>query len=142
MTKISKQRKCFGKWLMQYGTVMKRIFATGIKLRLKVRDLKLENILLDKNLNVKVIDFGFTRNTENNKLLDTFCGSPAYAAPEIISAKKYSGKSADVWSLGVIFFTMVAGYLPFDEDDEKEMHKKVLGMEYTIPPNLHVGTYF
>ena len=86
-----------------------------------------------------MIDFGFTRNMENNKLLDTFCGSPAYAAPEIISAKKYSGKFADIWSLGIIFYTMVVGYLPFDEDDEKDMHKKVLGMDFTIPSNLQPG---
>jgi serine/threonine protein kinase len=126
---------------MQYVTATKRIIAIGMNASHKVRDLKLENILLDKNLNVKVIDFGFTRNTDNNTLLDTFCGSPAYAAPEIISAQKYSGKRADVWSLGVIFFTMVAGYMPFDEDDEKEMHKKVLGMEFTIPSNLQNGMY-
>ena len=67
---------------------------------ISIRDLKLENILLTDDLRVKVIDFGFTREYNDRKLLDTYCGSVAYAAPEMIEGKKYSGTSTDIWSLG------------------------------------------
>ena len=64
------------------------------------RDLKLENILLTDDLQVKLIDFGFTRFYDDSTLLDTYCGSAAYAPPEIVAGQKYSGPEADVWSLG------------------------------------------
>ncbi|PFX31108.1 NUAK family SNF1-like kinase 1 [Stylophora pistillata] len=81
------------------------------------RDLKCENILLDQDNIVKVSDFGFATRYPKNKcdLLSTFCGSYAYAAPEILQAQKYDGRSADVWSMGVILFAMVCGRLPFND---------------------------
>eukprot|EP00158_Paraphelidium_tribonemae_P006864 Partr_v1_DN28006_c3_g2_i2_m57171 putative serine threonine protein kinase len=98
------------------------------------RDLKLENILLDRNLNIKLIDFGFTREYDKtSKLLETYCGSTAYAAPEMIAGKKYSGPEADIWSLGVILYTMVCGYLPFDDDNEAVVHSKILSLSYEFP---------
>ncbi|KAJ3020134.1 hypothetical protein HKX48_001240 [Thoreauomyces humboldtii] len=100
------------------------------------RDLKLENVLLTKELNVKLIDFGFTRNITKKNLLDTYCGSVAYAAPEMILNKRYSGPQADVWSLGVILYTFVCGYLPFDDDSEQQVRHKILHLDYSFPSHL------
>ncbi|KAJ3150047.1 hypothetical protein HDU86_006771 [Geranomyces michiganensis] len=100
------------------------------------RDLKLENVLLTEDLNVKLIDFGFTRKVNTRKLLDTYCGSVAYAAPEMILGKQYSGPQADVWSLGVIFYTLLCGYLPFDDDNEATLRQKILDLDYELPEFL------
>lgn len=98
------------------------------------RDLKLENIMMDSNMNPKIIDFGFTREVETkDKLLETYCGSVAYASPEMVSGQKYSGPEADIWSLGVILYTMVCGYLPFDDDVESRVHAKIMNLEYDVP---------
>ncbi|KAF9420798.1 hypothetical protein BGZ94_009033 [Podila epigama] len=100
------------------------------------RDLKLENILLDSQNNIKLIDFGFTRECESKKLLESYCGSAAYTAPEIILGKKYSGPEADIWSLGVILYTLLAGYLPFDDDNEKVVQDKIVDLDYEITDEL------
>lgn len=87
------------------------------------RDLKLENLLLDKHRNIIISDFGFVNsyNKEKNDLMKTSCGSPCYAAPELVLTQSpYSGKKVDIWSLGVILYAMLAGYLPFDDDAENE----------------------
>ena len=83
------------------------------------RDLKAENILLDENENIKLADFGFANYYSNDGLLDTYCGSPPYAAPELFQARKYIGPEVDVWSLGVILYSMVTGSLPFDGSNIK-----------------------
>ena len=80
------------------------------------RDLKPENLLLDENNNIKLIDFGLSNSMKDSLALKTACGSPNYAAPEIISGKAYSGIEVDVWSCGVILYAMVCGSLPFDDD--------------------------
>ncbi|KAF9977807.1 hypothetical protein BGZ75_010209, partial [Mortierella antarctica] len=100
------------------------------------RDLKLENILLDSQDNIKLIDFGFTRECESKKLLESYCGSAAYTAPEIIVGKKYSGPEADIWSLGVILYTLLAGYLPFDDDNESVVQDKIVDLDYEMPSEL------
>ncbi|KAF9999315.1 hypothetical protein BGZ79_007067, partial [Entomortierella chlamydospora] len=100
------------------------------------RDLKLENILLDAQNNIKLIDFGFTRECESKKLLESYCGSAAYTAPEIIVGKKYSGPEADIWSLGVILYTLLAGYLPFDDDSEAVVQDKIIDLDYEIPTDI------
>lgn len=83
------------------------------------RDLKLENLLLDRNRNVIITDFGFANNFESKRddLMATSCGSPCYAAPElVVQDGLYAGSAVDVWSCGVILYAMLAGYLPFDDD--------------------------
>ena len=80
------------------------------------RDLKPENLLLDDNYNIKLIDYGLSNSMKDSQALKTACGSPNYAAPEVISGRAYSGAETDVWSLGVILFAMVCGTLPFDDD--------------------------
>jgi serine/threonine protein kinase len=82
------------------------------------RDLKLENILLDKKRNAKLSDFGFTRECEARSHLETVCGTTVYMAPELIEKKKYDGFKIDIWALGVILYTMLYGGMPFDDEDE------------------------
>lgn len=83
------------------------------------RDLKLENILLDCNGNAKLTDFGFARDCSTKTLLETICGTTAYMAPELIENKPhYDGYKIDVWALGIMLYTMLAGFMPFDEVDE------------------------
>ncbi|GAA5951592.1 hypothetical protein JCM3765_005979 [Sporobolomyces pararoseus] len=97
------------------------------------RDLKLENVLLDERCRVKVADFGFGREFERGKWMDTWVGTLGYCAPEVISGKKYLGEEVDIWSLGVIFYALVTGSLPFDDDDEGIMKEMILKCEYEIP---------
>ncbi|KAI5801921.1 kinase-like domain-containing protein [Pyronema domesticum] len=100
------------------------------------RDLKLENIMLDKNENVKLCDFGFTREYERNKLLQTFCGTVCYSAPEMLKGERYMAHAVDVWSLGVILYTLLCGELPFDEDIENDTKLKILNDEPKYPTDI------
>ncbi|KAK8395972.1 hypothetical protein O3P69_005219 [Scylla paramamosain] len=97
------------------------------------RDLKAENLLLDKDLNIKLADFGFSNFYTPGVLLSTWCGSPPYAAPELFEGKEYDGPKADVWSLGVILFVLVCGYLPFDAKTLQTLRSIVVAGKFRIP---------
>ncbi|EGD81626.1 CAMK/CAMKL/MARK protein kinase [Salpingoeca rosetta] len=97
------------------------------------RDLKAENLLLSQDLNIKIADFGFANQYRSGQKLDTFCGSPPYAAPELFQGREYDGPEVDVWSLGVILYTLVSGTLPFDGATLKDLRARVLRGKYRIP---------
>src|SRR6201999_1884412 len=98
------------------------------------RDLKLENILLDRHENVKLVDFGFTREYEGkSSYLQTWCGTICYSAPEMLRGEKYAGEKVDVWSLGIILYALLRGELPFDEDDDVATKAKILKEEPVYP---------
>ncbi|CAM4765576.1 unnamed protein product [Rotaria magnacalcarata] len=100
------------------------------------RDLKPENLLLDRRENLKLIDFGLCAQPTggiNLAYLGTACGSPAYAAPEIIAGTTYRGDVADVWSLGVLLYALLCGSLPFDDENIASMYAKIQNGVYHIP---------
>ncbi|GAV54982.1 hypothetical protein ZYGR_0AS03050 [Zygosaccharomyces rouxii] len=90
------------------------------------RDLKLENILLDKKGNAKLTDFGFTRECVSKSSLETICGTTVYMAPELTQRQAYDGFKIDIWSLGIILYTMINGTMPFDEEDETRTKWKIV----------------
>ncbi|XP_074656390.1 testis-specific serine/threonine-protein kinase 3-like [Tubulanus polymorphus] len=98
------------RWMAQLGDAVRYLH----RLQISHRDLKLENLLLDGHQNIKLCDFGFARDCDQN-LSSTFCGSKSYASPEILSGVPYDPKKADIWALGVILFILVTGRMPFDE---------------------------
>jgi 5'-AMP-activated protein kinase, catalytic alpha subunit len=94
------------------------------------RDLKPENLLLDFDKGIKLVDFGLSNTYKKGELLKTACGSPCYAAPEMIAGKKYHGTNVDIWSCGVILFALVCGYLPFEDPNTSNLYKKILSADY------------
>ncbi|XP_065559798.1 serine/threonine-protein kinase SIK3-like isoform X2 [Artemia franciscana] len=97
------------------------------------RDLKAENLLLDKDMNIKIADFGFSNYFEDGIPLSTWCGSPPYAAPELFEGKEYDGPKADIWSLGVVLYVLICGALPFDGITLHDLKKKVTAGKFRIP---------
>ncbi|CAH8435443.1 unnamed protein product [Schistosoma rodhaini] len=97
------------------------------------RDLKAENLLLDYQNNIKLADFGFANHFNAASLLDTFCGSPPYAAPELLNGEKYMGPEVDVWALGVLLYLFISGTLPFEASTLKELHRRITQCDYRIP---------
>lgn len=92
------------------------------KLKIAHRDLKPENLLLDSDHNIKIVDFGLSNFYSHGGLLSTACGSPCYAAPEMIAGLPYIGIRVDLWSCGVILFALLAGYLPFENANTKHLY--------------------
>ncbi|KAF2610178.1 hypothetical protein F2Q70_00009504 [Brassica cretica] len=103
------------------------------------RDLKPENLLLESKCNVKIADFGLSNVMRDGHFLKTSCGSPNYAAPEVISGKLYAGPEVDVWSCGVILYALLCGTLPFDDENLSNLYKKIKGGIYTLPSHLSAG---
>lgn len=100
------------------------------------RDLKPENLLLDFDNCLKLVDFGLSNLYEKGQTLKTACGSPCYAAPEMIAGKRYHGLQTDIWSSGVVFYAMVAGYLPFEDPKTSNLYKKIMAADYQMPKFL------
>jgi BR serine/threonine kinase len=97
------------------------------------RDLKPENLLLDEKNNIKIADFGMASLQPAGSMLETSCGSPHYACPEVIRGEKYDGRKADVWSCGVILYALLVGALPFDDDNLRQLLEKVKRGVFHIP---------
>ncbi|CZS88007.1 probable carbon catabolite-derepressing protein kinase [Rhynchosporium graminicola] len=103
------------------------------------RDLKPENLLLDENLNVKIADFGLSNIMTDGNFLKTSCGSPNYAAPEVINGKLYAGPEVDVWSCGVILYVLLVGRLPFDDEHIPSLFAKIAKGHYVVPTYMSSG---
>jgi MAP/microtubule affinity-regulating kinase len=94
------------------------------------RDIKLENIILDEELNPKIIDFGFSTCIQADKKIKIFCGTPSYMAPEVVQRKEYRGEGADIWALGVMLFVCITGIFPFKGATDQELYKKINNSDY------------
>jgi len=103
------------------------------EMRVCHRDLKPENLLLDDRKDIKIVDFGLSNTYQEGQLLHTACGSPCYAAPEMIAGQMYAPPGVDIWSCGVILFALVCGYLPFEDQNHTDLYKKILAAEYEMP---------
>lgn len=103
------------------------------KLNFVHRDLKPENLLLDEHMDIKIVDFGLSNIFQDQEMLKTACGSPCYAAPEMVAGKKYVPSWVDIWSCGIILYAMVWGYLPFEDPDTSKLYQKILSGEFEVP---------
>ena len=106
------------------------------KTKVAHRDLKPENLLIDSKKTIKIVDFGLSNTYFENELLSTACGSPCYAAPEILQGKKYKGVEVDIWSSGIILFAMLCGFLPFEDKNNQNLYKKIIKGEFYTPDYL------
>ena len=102
------------------------------------RDLKPQNILIDKYYNLKITDFGLAKDEEENPLFETICGSPMYMAPEIMKYKKYD-KKADLWSLGVIFYELLTGKTPFMAKNHAELLENIETKKIYFPSHIKIS---
>ena len=103
------------------------------KLNFVHRDLKPENLLLDENMDIKIVDFGLSNIFQDQEMLKTAWGSPWYAAPEMVAGKKYVPACVDIWSCGIILYAMVWGYLPFEDPDTSKLYQKILSGDFEVP---------
>ena len=106
------------------------------KMRIVHRDLKPENLIIADNDIIKIVDFGLSNTYLDENLLYTACGSPCYAAPEMIKGEKYSGICIDIWSSGVVLYAMLCGVLPFEDNDNDELYRKISKGKFEVPETL------
>lgn len=92
--------------------------------------------MLDYQRKIRLVDFGLSNTYKQGETLKTACGSPCYAAPEMIKGNAYYGSRVDIWSCGVILFAMIAGYLPFEDCDTNKLYQKILSGQFTMPKNI------
>lgn len=101
------------------------------------RDIKLENILVNREYKPILIDFGFSRQLpKETHILYDFCGTPNYIAPEVIQREGYYGKPADIWALGVVIHKMITGTFPYKNLTEKNTNLKAMKTELKLPPEV------
>ena len=93
-------------------------------------------MLLDRHKNLKIVDFGLSNTYQTGETLKTACGSPCYAAPEMIAGKRYNGLEVDIWSSGVTLYAMLCGFLPFEDPDTALLYKKILKGAFELPEFL------
>ena len=120
-----------------FKTIFKQIFEAMNyihKRNIAHRDIKLENILMTRNYEIKIIDFGFGMYNPQNKLQNFFCGTPNYMPPEIAFKKPYNGQKADLWSLGVLVYKMFCADFPFKGKNEKELYKAIERGKFKMAP--------
>ena len=106
------------------------------KLKIVHRDIKLENIIIEDNKNIKILDFGLSNFYQKNNILYSSCGSLCYASPEMVEGKKYSGSCVDIWPSGIVLFAMLCGYLPFTDSNEQKLFKKIVEGKLYFPHYL------
>ena len=128
---LPEQKACF--FFRQLISVMEYLSELGIS----HRDIKPENILLDKDHeNIKVIDFGLSNYCMEHELLHSSCGSPCYASPEMLSGNPYSGATTDLWSAGIVLYSMLVGALPFDDQELHKLYEQIKLGKFYIPSTL------
>lgn len=123
------------KFARQIGSALEYCHANSIV----HRDLKIENILISKTGNIKIIDFGLSNLYAPSTHLNTFCGSLYFAAPELLNAKLYTGPEVDVWSFGIVLYVLVCGKVPFDDQSMPALHAKIKRGQVEYPTWLSAG---
>ena len=93
-------------------------------------------MILTKSNELKLIDFGLSNTYTQGELLSTACGSPCYAAPEMLEGKRYSGALIDIWASGIILYVMLVGQLPFDDSCLGDLYKKIKSGKYKVPKGI------
>lgn len=106
------------------------------RLNITHRDIKLENILIDHNQNIKLIDFGFSTCFSNEKKFRLFCGTPSYMSPEIVLKQESHGPPSDIWAAGIVLYVLTTGTFPFKANHSNELYLKIQKGNYFIPSTL------
>ena len=107
------------------------------KVKIAHRDLKAENIIIEQGKKeIKLIDFGLSNIYEDGQFLSTPCGSPFYAAPEMLEGKSYKGSTVDIWSAGIVLYYMLCGHFPFEDSSNDQLYKKICKGKFEIPKFL------